>query len=124
MKFVSVHYLPEHFNNFNHASVKGISIGPRQAITLHISPIVWEGIYGEYPEIFMIKFSAIDNFDSVSAQFSKMPYDISEVGYLGPDESVEMQKEGAYRLRFSCERIDYEFTFKCGKISISEPSSI
>jgi hypothetical protein len=122
MKFVSASYLSEQFNNFNDAGIEEIIIGPRQAVTLLITPIIWIGIYGKYLETYPVRFSVISDFNKVSDLFNKIPYDFSEIGYLGPDKNIKTQKEGAYHLRFSCERQHYEFTFKCGKISIGEPS--
>lgn len=121
IKLVSIHYLSEKFNNFNHAGIVKIIAESRRAVTLHITPLVWIGIYGKHLDVYPIRFGAIENFEEVKLLFENIPLQWSGIAYLGPAKEAQIQKEGAYHVRFLSESGDYEFGFKCGKIGIGEP---
>ena len=68
--------------DFSHANVISVTLGPRRAVTLKLSPLLWVGDQGHYGPPFTVRLGGIVNFDEVSELFAANHHKRSELAWL------------------------------------------
>ena len=108
------------FRNFGDALVESVSVGPRQEVTLIVSPLDWSGGEGRYGQPVRIRFGGIQDFSRVATLFLEIPSLESEIGFLGLDSDSGGAKAEAHAFKFVSERRTFEFSFACSKVTLAE----
>lgn len=109
--------LPSLVHDFSHASINGVTVGPRREVTLTISPLVWMGHNGRYATAVPVRFGGIENFAEVSAFFAGSPHERSELACLRYDER-RRSKPGCLFFELVFERIDARLVIQCSSLQV------
>jgi hypothetical protein len=107
------------FNNFNHAIIADVQMGPRQAVTVTLNPLLWKGSLGHVDDSeIKIRFGGIQHFDSIRPFFAELQ--AWELGWIrfSPEKP---SKKGQLFIDFALERTGKIINFECQNVSVENP---
>lgn len=104
--------------DFSHAILEGVTVGPRRAVTLTLSPLVWAGTQGKYSPPVTVRLGGIVGFDEAAAFFAeqRLPTDIAGLNYA----AGHVSKPNALFLEIAFERVEARLIIQCQRVTISK----
>jgi len=101
--------------DFSHAILESVSIGPRRAVMLTLSPLVWVGSQGHHGPPITVRLGGIVGFDEVVAFFAeqRLPADIAGLDYA----AGHVFKPNTLFLEIVFERVEARIIIQCHSVS-------
>ncbi len=111
------------FRHFQHARIDDVQIGPRRAITLTLTQLLWDGAHRFYGAPKVLRFGGIQQFDVVQQFSTSLPE--HEVAWLRLSRT-QPSKHNQLSIELVLERIDTKLVFQCQHLTVDdvEPDSM
>ena len=106
--------------DFSHANIESVTVGPRRAITMEISPLIWVRDQGHYGPPFTVRLGGIVNFDEVSELFAANHHKRSELAWLRYAMAY-ISKPGEQYLDLIFERVEARIVIHCQRVTVNDP---
>ncbi len=113
---ITIHLPP--LPDFSDAILEGVSIGPRRAVTLELTPLVWVGSQGHYGLPITVRLGGIVGLEEVAAFFAKhqLPADIAGLSYA----TGHVSKPNAQFLELIFERVEAQIVIQCHSVTVTD----
>lgn len=111
--------LPSVGQDFNHAPIEQVVVGPRREVTLTLSviPDYRPGNPRPASQSVRVRFGGIENFAEASAFFAAGPHERSELACLRYAEG-RLSKPGCLFFELVFERIDARLVVQCSSLQV------
>lgn len=110
--------LPVLPDNFAHAYLNTVSVGPRREVTLEVMPLVWQGSSGHRGEAVRVRFGGVENLAEVTAFFAANGHCPGELAWLMYSTALKSQP-GCLYFELMYERIDARLVVQCSSLQMS-----
>ena len=114
--------LPPLIRDFRHATIQGVTVGPRREVTLAIAPLAWHGHNGDHSETVCVRFGGIINFDEVTAFFAATSSECFELAWLRYAEALHSTPNNLF-FELVAERIDASLIIQCSSLQVDDPTA-
>jgi hypothetical protein len=105
------------FRHFQHARIDDVQVGPRRAITLILTQLLWDGVRGVYTHPKQLRFGGIQQFDLVEQFFKHLSE--REVAWVRLSTTQSSNHKQLW-IELALERTATTFAFQCQHFTIDD----
>ena len=112
--FIEMPPLPD----FSHAVLENVTVGPRRAVTLTLTPLLWVGTAGLRDQTVTVRLGGVANLEVAATFFAvqHVPAELAKLRYAAWHTS----RPGDLFIELIFERVEAQLMLQCHSITMTE----